>query len=124
MGRRCSPILLFPFWSVLMVESDLVDIPDLKARADTASAFLKILAHPDRLMVVCVLVSGERSVRELEGLLDIRQPGLSQRLGELRKAGVIASRKEGRSVYCRLADQRAEQFVATLHHLFCDQVVS
>ena len=58
---------------------------NLKARVDEASAFLKTLANPDRLMIACALVDGERPVRELEDLLGIRQPGLSQQLaGEMR----------------------------------------
>ena len=68
----------------------------IKSRVDEATAFLKKLANRDRLLVVCALVEGERSVRELEGLLDIRQPGLSQQLAELRSAGMI----EGWHPFC------------------------
>ena len=56
---------------------------------------------------------------ELEDLLGIRQPGLSQQLSELREAGLIAGRKEGKQVFYRLADPRVETFVATMHDLFC-----
>lgn len=93
---------------------------DMKAKIDEASLFLKKLANPDRLMVACALVDGERSVRELEDLLGIRQPGLSQQLAELREAGLIVGRKDGKAVFYRLADPRIEIFIATMHRLFCE----
>ncbi len=91
----------------------------MKENVAEASAFLKKLSNPDRLMVACALVDGERSVRELEDLLDIRQPGLSQQLAELRQAGLIEGRKEGKQVFYRLADPRIETFIQTMHGLFC-----
>ena len=92
---------------------------ELKAKVGDASAFLKTLSNPDRLLVACALVEGERSVRELEDGLGIRQPGLSQQLAELRKARLIVGRKEGKQVFYRLADPRVETFVHTMHDLFC-----
>ncbi len=96
--------------------------PDLEQMLDTvddASDFLKRLANPNRLMIVCTLVEGERSVRELEDGLGIRQPGLSQQLAELRRHGLIAARKDSRSVYYRLADDRVARLVGVLHEMFC-----
>ncbi|KRA00221.1 ArsR family transcriptional regulator [Mesorhizobium sp. Root157] len=92
---------------------------DLKANVEEASAFLKKLSNPDRLLVSCALADGERSVRELEDLLGIRQPGLSQQLAELREAGLITGRKDGKQVFYQLADPRVEIFIATMHRLFC-----
>jgi DNA-binding transcriptional ArsR family regulator len=92
---------------------------DMKEKVGEASAFLKKLSNPDRLLVACALVEGERSVRELEDALGIRQPGLSQQLAELREAGLISGRKEGKQVFYRLADPRVETFIATMHALFC-----
>ncbi|MBO0346217.1 helix-turn-helix transcriptional regulator [Roseibium sp. CAU 1637] len=91
----------------------------MQANVADASAFLKKLANPDRLLVCCALVEGERSVRELEDLLKIRQPGLSQQLAELRKAGLVKGRKDGKQVFYSLADARVETFILTLHGLFC-----
>lgn len=91
---------------------------NLKARVDEASAFLKTLANPDRLMIACALVDGERPVRELEDLLGIRQPGLSQQLAAMRAAGMIEPRKEGKQMFYSLADQRIRVFIATMHGLF------
>lgn len=92
---------------------------NLKAHVEEASAFLKKLSNPDRLLVCCALADGERSVRELEDLLGIRQPGLSQQLAELRAAELIVSRKEGKQVFYRLADGRIAPFIRTMHALFC-----
>lgn len=91
----------------------------MKAKVDEASAFLKKLSNPDRLLVCCALADREHSVRELEDLLGIRQPGLSQQLAELRAAGLIAGRKEGKHVFYRLADGRVRTIVQTMHRLFC-----
>lgn len=102
-----------------MIEKLSCEAADLKANVDEASAFLKKLSNPDRLLVCCALVEGERSVRELEDLLGIRQPGLSQQLAGLREAGLIAGRKEGKHVFYWLADARVAAFIHTMHRLFC-----
>lgn len=88
--------------------------------AAEAADFLKKVANPNRLMIVCALVDGERSVRDLEDTLGIRQPGLSQQIAELREAGLIAGRKESKSVFYRLADERVAEFVAMMHRMFCE----
>lgn len=102
-----------------MIDTLSSEAAQMKARVGEASSFLKKLANPDRLLVACALVGGERSVRELEDLLGIRQPGLSQQLAGLREAGLITGRKEGKQVFYRLADPRVETFITTMHALFC-----
>lgn len=91
----------------------------IKGNVDDATAFLKKLANRDRLLVACALVEGERSVRELEDLLGIRQPGLSQQLAELRAAGMIEGRKEGKAVFYRLSDPKVKALIGTMYELFC-----
>jgi len=93
-----------------------------RKRAEAASEFMKRLAHPNRLMIVCALVDGERSVGELETRLSIRQPSLSQQLAELREAGIVEGRREVKQVFYRLADPRTAALIATLHRLFCGHV--
>ena len=95
------------------------DTAEMVENAGEAAEFLKKFAHPSRLMIVCALVDGERSVRDLEDTLGIRQPGLSQQIAELREAGLIAGRKESKSVFYRLADDRVGEFVAMMHRMFC-----
>lgn len=94
-------------------------IAALEERAAEATAFLKKLANQDRLMIVCTLIGGERSVRDLEETLGLRQPSLSQQLGELRQAGMIEGRKEGKQMFYHLADDRVCQVVGTLYNIFC-----
>lgn len=95
------------------------EVHALRASVGEASQFLKKLANPDRLLVACALVDNELSVRQLEDSLGIRQPGLSQQLAELRTAGLIEGRKEGREVFYRLADPRVRAIMETMHRLFC-----
>jgi DNA-binding transcriptional ArsR family regulator len=94
-------------------------VSEMLEKAVEASEFLKKLANPNRLMIVCALVDGERSVRDLEDTLQIRQPGLSQQIAELREAGFIEGRKESKSVYYRLADERIAEFIEVMYRMFC-----
>jgi DNA-binding transcriptional ArsR family regulator len=102
-----------------MDENEARNATEMRERVGEASEFLKRLGNPSRLLIACALVEGERSVRELEDTLSIRQPGLSQQLAELREAGLVSSRKVGKSVLYRLADPRVSLLVSTLHRLFC-----
>ena len=95
------------------------EIAQMLGNAQRAADFLKKFAHPSRLMVACALVDGERSVRDLEDTLGLRQPALSQQIAELRDAGLILARKESKSVYYRLADERIAEFIGTMYRLFC-----
>lgn len=90
------------------------DTADMVANAADAADFLKKLAHPSRLMVVCAPVDGERAVRDLEDTLGIRQPGLSQQIAELREAGFITGRKKSKNMFYRLADARISAFISLL----------
>jgi DNA-binding transcriptional ArsR family regulator len=85
-----------------------------------ASDLLKSIANPNRLSIVCLLLEGERSVSDIESELGIRQPTLSQQLTHLREAGVLATRREARHVYYRVADPRAARVIATLREIFSD----
>ena len=96
------------------------DTAEMVENAGDAADFLKKLAHPSRLMIVCALVDGERSVRDLEDTLGIRQPGLSQQIAELREAGFIVGRKESKNMFYRLADGRISEFISLLHQMFCE----
>lgn len=94
-------------------------VSEMLASASAAADFLKLFANANRLMIACALVDGERSVRDLEDTLGLRQPGLSQQLAELRAAGLIVGRKESKSVFYRLADQRVSEFIGMMHGMFC-----
>ncbi|MFT7026521.1 MAG: ArsR family transcriptional regulator [Paracoccaceae bacterium] len=87
--------------------------------ARDASAFLKALAHEGRLMILCHLSGGEKSVTELEILLDSRQAAVSQQLARLRMEGLVDNRRDGKAIFYRIKDPRVEQMVATIHDMFC-----
>ena len=82
-----------------MAES--IDIQQLRANADAAGQLLKALANPDRLLLLCQLSQGERNVSELEALLGIQQPTLSQQLAVLRREGLVDTRRDGKQIFYR-----------------------
>ncbi len=92
---------------------------DMAQRAAEAAAYLKTLAHEGRLMILCHLGAGERSVGELETLLDIRQAAVSQMLARLRDEGLVTTRREGKTIYYSLSDRNTEQVIQLLYSLFC-----
>ena len=83
-----------------------------------ASELLKLIANANRLAIVCYLMETEASVSALEEELGIRQPTLSQQLAELREAGVIEGRREGKAIVYRVADARVETIVYALRNMF------
>lgn len=87
--------------------------------AKTASDFMKALAHEGRLMILCHLVSGEKSVTELENLLSSRQAAVSQQLARLRLEGLVRSRREGKTIYYSLGDPRAARMIELVYEMFC-----
>lgn len=92
---------------------------EMLERADDAAAFLKALAHEGRLMILCYLSTGEKSVTELEILLASRQAAVSQQLARLRLEGLVHARRDGKAIYYSLADSRAERLVGVLYDIFC-----
>lgn len=91
----------------------------LRDNSERAASLLKSLANPDRLLLLCQLVEGERSVTELEALTGIRQPTLSQQLGVLRNEELVATRRDGTWVYYRIASEDALAILGTLHQIYC-----
>ena len=89
------------------------------ARAQDASNLLKALAHEGRLMILCHLSAGEKSVTELETLLSSRQAAVSQQLARLRMEGLVAARREGKAIYYSLSDAKAARLVGMLYEMFC-----
>jgi DNA-binding transcriptional ArsR family regulator len=75
-------------------------------RSTEAASFLKALSHEGRLMILCHLAAGERSVTELEGLLGSRQAAVSQQLARLRLEGLVATRREGKAIYYSIQDPK------------------
>ena len=95
------------------------DLDALQASAQKACALLKVLAHADRLVLLCRLAQGEFCVSELEADLGIRQPTLSQQLGVLRQEGLVDTRREGKHIYYRLVSDDAAAVMHVLHNRIC-----
>ena len=89
--------------------------------AQKASDLMKTLGHKDRLMVLCHLTSGEKSVGELAGLLDIPQSPLSQHLARMRKESLVSTRRDAQTIYYSLASGEASRFVELMHELYCGE---
>jgi ArsR family transcriptional regulator len=106
-----------PKFSVDMAEDELEKMVD---SATTASNFLKAISHEGRLMILCHLVTGEKSVTELEELLSARQAAVSQQLSRLRLEGLVVPRREGKTIYYRLADERPRRILEVDYDLFCN----
>nr|WP_232830443.1 metalloregulator ArsR/SmtB family transcription factor [Oceanicella sp. SM1341] len=87
--------------------------------AREAALLLKALAHEGRLMILCHLAAGEKSVTELEALLGTRQAAVSQQLARLRREGMVAHRREGKSILYRLEDPRAARLIHLLYDMYC-----
>lgn len=100
-------------------EPDDDTVERMAQSADNAAAFLKALAHEGRLMILCHLSTGEKSVTELEQLLGARQAAVSQQLARLRHEGLVKARRDGKAIYYSLSDPKTTRLIALLYELFC-----
>lgn len=98
---------------------DAMDVADLVANARDASEFLKALAHETRLLILCQLVDGRKSVGELERELELRQPLISQQLARLRADDMVEAQREGKNIYYSIARPEAVEVIGALHKAFC-----
>ena len=96
-----------------------VSAQQLRAHAGDAAQLLKALANEKRLMILCLLAEGERSVGELNTQVDLSQSALSQHLAVLREDGLVTTRREAQAIFYGLADGPAKRIVETLHSLYC-----
>lgn len=94
---------------------------ELATRAGEVAELLRTLANRNRLMLVCTLVEGEYSVGQLEEMLGIRQPTLSQQLTVLREAGLVETRRDAKQIFYRLTAAKAARLVEALHQIFCHE---
>ena len=99
----------------------VIDPELLRGAAAQAVGVLKLLANEDRLLLLCQLSQGERSVSELEEQLGIHQPTLSQQLGVLRSEGVVNTRRQGKNIYYSVAKPETLEILAVLYRLYCSQ---
>lgn len=95
------------------------DLDRMVHNANEAANFLKAISHEGRLMILCHLASGEKTVTELEELLDSRQAAVSQQLARLRLEGLVTPRRQGKAIHYRLTDDRSRQVIDLIYDLFC-----
>ena len=97
------------------------EMDEMMENARQATNFLKALSHEGRLMILCHLASGEKSVTELEELLSARQAAVSQQLARLRLEGLVRQRRDGKAIFYRLSDDRAKRIIEVVYDMFCKQ---
>lgn len=93
--------------------------PDPRLETEEAAAFLKVLSHEGRLLILCHLSEGERSVTQLEQILGTRQAAVSQQLARLRLAGLVRTRRNDKVIRYSIADPRVGRLSAVVNDLFC-----
>ncbi|MEL7280691.1 MAG: metalloregulator ArsR/SmtB family transcription factor [Pseudomonadota bacterium] len=118
MDTPSQPVSRLPLFDKDMCAEDMERMME---NAQRASNFLKAISHEGRLMILCHLASGEKSVTELEELLSARQAAVSQQLSRLRLEGLVTPRREGKAIYYRLTDDRPKQIMEVVYDLFCRQ---
>ncbi len=96
-----------------------IDFTAMADNVEQAEQMLKILANKNRLMILCSLQDGEMSVSELNEAVPLAQSALSQHLAALRKAQIVATRRESQTIYYRVIDKNVVAILATLYGLFC-----
>lgn len=92
--------------------------PDADMSIEDAANIFKALGHEGRLLILCHLASGERSVNELENILDARQSAVSQQLARLRMQGLVATRREGQTIYYSIKDRRILELLGAFGTIF------
>lgn len=96
-----------------------MNLSDLRQAADSASSFMKSLANPQRLRIICLIMEKERPVGELAEAVELNQSAVSQHLALLRREGVLKTRRVGQTIYYQLADKNVMKFFAVLEEMFC-----
>jgi DNA-binding transcriptional ArsR family regulator len=102
-----------------MEQNGEIDLKQLAESAGRASSLMKTLGHKDRLMILCHLANGEKSVGQIADLLEISQSPLSQHLSRMRKEDLVETRREAQTIYYTLKSGEAERIVEVLYELFC-----
>jgi DNA-binding transcriptional ArsR family regulator len=96
-----------------------MNIADLQTSAREAAELMKALSSENRLLLLCQLADGEKTVGELADGLGLRQAAVSQQLALLRKDGLVGARRNGRSMHYSLTGAEARAVILLLHHLYC-----
>ncbi len=98
----------------------LDQLDDFMSKARAASALLKALSHETRLLILCILSRGEKTVGEIEAILGLQQAVVSQQLARLRGEHLVRTRRDGRMIYYRIADPALNELVSVLYKMYCE----
>ena len=101
------------------MDTTTLDLDKMKASAGNACRLMKVLSNPDRLMLLCQLSQSEKRVGELEEILGILQPTLSQQLTVLREEELVTTRRDGKNIYYQIASPQALAVMNVLFEQFC-----
>jgi DNA-binding transcriptional ArsR family regulator len=92
---------------------------EMTRAAGEASEFLKALAHEHRLLALCLIMDGERTAQEIEAFVGIKQSAMSAQLLKLKAMGLVETRRDGKNVFYRIADERVRGMIGLLRKTFC-----
>jgi DNA-binding transcriptional ArsR family regulator len=95
------------------------DLERLMGKARDASDLMKALSHESRLLLLCLLAERERSVTDLETILELRQPTVSQQLARLRMDALVKTRRDGKTMYYSLANDDVRRMIELIYDMFC-----
>jgi len=96
------------------------ELEQLMRKARKASDFLKALSHENRLLLLCLLAEKERSVSELENILSLRQPTVSQQLARLRYDGLVNTRRDGKTIFYSIASEDVRRVITVIYDIYCE----
>lgn len=94
-------------------------LSELKSQSELVAGLLKQLSHPQRLLILCSMAEGEKSVSDIEEACGASQSAVSQFLKGMRLEGLIDSRREGKQVYYKIVDKRVLELIKSLYQIFC-----
>lgn len=104
------------------LQADQENIKKMQQAAEQACILMKTLSHPDRLMVLCQLKEGEKSVGEIAKMVGIAQSPLSQHLSKMRLQGIVKNRRSAQSIFYSLANEEVERIIDLLYSMYCSDL--
>lgn len=96
-----------------------LDVKEIGESAEDAAEFLAVMANSNRLMILCNLVNGEMAVQPLADAVGMTQSALSQQLSKLRALKLVATRRDGRTIYYSVASDKVGKLLDTLYNIYC-----
>jgi ArsR family transcriptional regulator, virulence genes transcriptional regulator len=114
-------LCIFASAKVSSMKTDILDeaIHPLEAKAEEVSATLAAMANPKRLLVMCTLLAGEKSVGDLAEIVNLTPAALSQHLGKMRALRLVSTRRDGQTIYYSLASTEVQAVLETLYRVYC-----